>query len=97
MNTVNIKDLAVAATLDDKAMRKVHGGTGRGYNSYSSYFRMPSFQYGEPKPVSHSTTVDIAQANTQYQQNPTGNGSAVFGGDIAAWNNQQAGNYVGRY
>ncbi|MBK4735313.1 hypothetical protein [Noviherbaspirillum pedocola] len=97
MNALNIKDLSVAATLDDKAMNKVHGGTGRGFSSYSSCFKMPSYEYCEPKPVSHSTTVDIAQANTQCQQNATGNGSAVFGGDICAWNNQQAGNYVGRY
>jgi len=96
MNALNIKDLPVAATLDDKAMHKVRGGTGRG-SSYSSCFKMPSYEYCEPKPVSHSTTVDICQSNTQYQQNPTGNGSAVFCGDIAAWNNQQAGNYVGRY
>jgi hypothetical protein len=41
--------------------------------------------------------VDIVQANSQCQQNPTGNGSAVFCGDISAWNNQQAGNSVSRY
>jgi hypothetical protein len=98
MSILNIKDLAVAATLDDKAMSEVRGGFGRGYSSaYSSCFKLPSYPSCEPKPVSHSTTVDITQANSQCQENPTGNGSAVFCGDISAWNNQQAGNYVGRY
>jgi hypothetical protein len=29
------------------------------------------------------------------QSNPTGNGSAVFCGDISAWNNQQGANVIG--
>jgi hypothetical protein len=96
MSTLNIKDLSIAETLDGKAMSEVHGGYGS-HGSYSSCLKMPSCHPYEAKPASYSTTVDVTQANTQYQQNPTGNDSAVFGGGISAWNNQQASNYVGRY
>lgn len=93
MSTLNIKDLVIAETLDGKAMSEVRGG----YGSYSGGFKTPSWHAYVAKPASYSTTVDVTQANTQYQENPTGNSSAVFCGGISAWNNQQAGNYVGRY
>jgi hypothetical protein len=93
MSTLNIKDLAIAEELGSKAMSEVRGG----FCGYASCFKMPSCLPYEAKPVSHTTTVDIVQANSQCQQNPTGNGSAVFCGDISAWNNQQAGNSVSRY
>jgi hypothetical protein len=92
MSTLNIKDLAIAEELGSKAMSEVRGG----FCGYGC-FKMPSCLPYEAKPVSHSTTVNVAQSNEQYQENPTGNGSAVFGGGIAAWNNQQAGNIVARY
>jgi hypothetical protein len=46
-------------------------------------------------PSSSSTTITVKQGNIQSQNNPTGNGSVTFGGDIAAANNQQAFNVVG--
>jgi hypothetical protein len=97
MSTLNIKDLAVTATLDGKAMSEVRGGYGSYKGGYNSCFKMPSCVPYEAKPASYSTTVDVTQANTQCQENPTGNNSAAFCGGISAWNNQQAGNYVGRY
>lgn len=96
MSTLTIKDLSIAADLSGKAMSEVRGGFSS-LGSYSSCFKMPSCHPYEAKPVSYSSTVDIAQANSQYQENPTGNGSATFGGGIGAWNNQQAGNYIGRF
>ena len=91
MKTLIVKDLAVAADLDTKAMSGVRGGC------YSQW-KMPSSFPGkyEQSPSSYTSTTDvsIAQANHQYQSNPTGNGSVAMGGSIYAYNNQQGFNSV---
>jgi hypothetical protein len=94
MNTLIIKDLAITEELDSKAMAAVHGGF-CGYKMPSSCH--PYQQYQPKSPSTSSTTVTVDQSNEQYQSNPTGNGSATLGGGIYAWNNQQAGNYVGSF
>jgi len=76
-------------------MTAVRGGTGF---CMPSCYTMPSccsFPTGEYKPSTVTTNVAISQANNQSQSNPTGNGSAVFGGSISAFNNQQGYNHIG--
>jgi hypothetical protein len=97
MKNLTIKDLSIAADLDNKAMSAVRGGT---YGNWKMPSCMPTVPVcGYPShpsyPSSSTTTVTVDQANNQYQSNPTGNCSAVFGGGICADNNQQAGNYIG--
>jgi hypothetical protein len=90
MKALIIKDLSVTAELDTKAMAAVRGG-------YA--WKMPaslSGFVGSDFPASVvSTTVKLDQVNNQFQSNATGNGSAVFGGSISAWNNQQGFNSIG--
>lgn len=86
MNTLIIKDLSVAEDLNGKAMSEVRGGFYGGW-------KMPSCLPEQPG-ASYSTSVSVAQSNSQVQQNATGNGSATFGGGIYAANNQQAFNSV---
>jgi hypothetical protein len=89
MKVLTIKDLAVTAELNAKGMTAVRGG-------YCG-FTMPawcSFPVAY-KPSTVTTDVVISQANNQLQNNATGNGSAVFGGSISAYNNQQGFNSVG--
>jgi hypothetical protein len=95
MSTLNIKDLAGSADLSGEAMNAVRGG----FCGYSScYPKMPSCHpYQSKSPVSSSTSVSVEQANSQCQENPTGNNSATLCGGISAWNNQQAGNFIGRF
>jgi hypothetical protein len=90
MKALMIKDLSVTAELDTKAMATVRGG-------YA--WKMPDSLYGfsgSEYPASVvSTTVKLDQVNNQFQSNATGNGSAVFGGSISAFNNQQGFNSIG--
>jgi hypothetical protein len=86
MSIVTIKDLGITEELNSKAMAAVRGGFYGGY-------KMPSFVAQHPS--SSNTTVSVKQANSQYQSNPTGNGSVTFGGDISAENNQQGFNLLG--
>jgi hypothetical protein len=89
MKALTIKDLAITEELDAKSMTAVRGGTG---------FAMPccfSFPISTYKPSTVTTDVAISQANNQLQSNATGNGSAVFGGSISAYNNQQGYNHIG--
>jgi hypothetical protein len=94
MSTLNIKDLAITEELNDAAMSEVRGG----FCGYGCMPKLPvCHPWQEKPPVSSTTTVSVSQANSQCQENPTGNNSATFCGGIDAWNNQQAGNFVGRY
>jgi hypothetical protein len=91
MKALIIKDLAVTEQLDHTAMAAVRGG-------YS--WKMPSSLQGMSSlcdfPSSTTTTnVKLDQVNNQLQNNATGNGSAVFGGSISAYNNQQGFNSIG--
>ncbi|RJG05540.1 hypothetical protein D3870_05490 [Noviherbaspirillum cavernae] len=90
MQTLIIKDLIIAAELDGKTMSAVRGGTS--YGSWTKSHLLPSYSS-----YSSTTDVKISQQNNQVQSNPTGNGSAVFGGGISAWNNQQGFNSVGGF
>ena len=97
MKSLTIKDLAITEELDGKSMSAVRGGCGSG--GYCGW-KMPScfpVTYEMPKYPSQpsTTTVSVAQSNNQWQSNPTGNGSAVFGGDIYANNIQSGVNYNG--
>jgi hypothetical protein len=87
MNTLIIKDLSVNEDMNGKAMSAVRGG-------FYSGWKLPMLVAEAPR-SSSTTTVSLSQSNTQFQNNPTGNNSAVFGGDIYAANNQQAFNVVG--
>jgi hypothetical protein len=89
MKALTIKDLSLTEELDAKGMTAVRGGTG---------FTMPScysFPVACKAPSVVTTDVVISQANNQLQSNATGNGSAVFGGSISAYNNQQGFNHIG--
>ncbi|MDB5855316.1 MAG: hypothetical protein JWR22_3357 [Herminiimonas sp.] len=89
MKALTIKDLSITEELDAKGMTAVRGGF--------CGFTMPSC-YSFPvayKPSTVTTDVVISQANNQLQSNATGNGSAVFGGSISAYNNQQGSNHIG--
>jgi hypothetical protein len=90
MKALTIKDLSRTEELDAKGMTAVRGGCG---------FTMPSCCYAFPvaykAPSVVTTDVVISQANNQLQSNATGNGSAVFGGSISAYNNQQGSNHIG--
>jgi hypothetical protein len=90
MKALTIKDLSLTEELDAKGMTAVRGGF--------CGFTMPSccsFPSAEYKPSTYTTNVAISQANNQLQSNATGNGSAVFGGSISAYNNQQGFNHIG--
>ncbi|TFW10135.1 hypothetical protein E4K72_02445 [Oxalobacteraceae bacterium OM1] len=88
-----IKDLSRAETLAAKEMSAVRGGfCGMPKMPVCSY---PSWEVKSSQPSTVTTTVDIAQANNQFQSNATGNCSAVFGGSIYANNNQQGYNSIG--
>jgi hypothetical protein len=91
MKALTIKDLSITEELDAKGMTAVRGGF--------CGFTMPSccaFPVAYKAPASTWTTdVAISQANNQVQSNATGNGSAVFGGSISAYNNQQGFNSIG--
>jgi hypothetical protein len=89
MKALLIKDLAVTAELNTEAMAAVRGG-------YA--WKMPASLSGFsgfdlPASIT-TTTVKLDQANNQMQSNATGNGSAVFGGSISAYNNQQGFNSI---
>ncbi|TFW10137.1 hypothetical protein E4K72_02455 [Oxalobacteraceae bacterium OM1] len=90
MKALHLKDLSVTAELDTKAMARVRGG-------YA--WKMPASLEGFALPAAPgstvTTTVSLAQMNNQFQANATGNGSAVFGGEIYANNNQQGFNHIG--
>jgi hypothetical protein len=92
MKTLIVKDLAIAAELDSKSMSAVRGGRSFG-GGMASYMQ----EYPQYPASSSTTTVSVSQVNNQSQFNPTGNGSAVFGGGIAAYNNQQGANVAGSY
>ncbi|RJG05544.1 hypothetical protein D3870_05510 [Noviherbaspirillum cavernae] len=88
MKTLSIKDLAIAEELDAEGMSAVRGGT----------YKMPKMPYLPDSYGSTSTTnISIDQVNNQAQSNPTGNNSAVFCGNIEAWNNQQGSNSIGGF
>jgi hypothetical protein len=90
MKALTIKDLSITEELDAKGMSAVRGGF--------CGFTMPSFcsfPVVEYKPSTYTTSVVVGQANNQAQSNATGNGSAVFGGSISAYNNQQGFNSIG--
>jgi hypothetical protein len=88
MSTLTIKDLSISEQLNGKAMAAVRGG-------FYSGFKMPSsHSYLSKSPVTSTTTITTDQANSLYQENATGNGSAVFGGGISAYNNQQGENHI---
>lgn len=90
MKTLTIKDLVRTEELDRNAMAAVHGGTGSkmaaDYNSYSKSSYTPSFDF--------DSSIHVKQNLLQSQVNPTGNGSAVFGGSISAENFQLGQNNV---
>jgi hypothetical protein len=91
MKALMIKDLSLTEELDAKGMSAVRGG-------FCGSFKMPScWSLPEYKAPSSTVTTDvvISQANNQVQSNATGNGSAVFGGSISAYNNQQGFNSIG--
>jgi hypothetical protein len=90
MKALIIKDLAVTEHLDRTAMAAVRGG----FCEWKMPSGFPTQHQYLPASVT-TTTVDIAQANNQLQSNATGNGSAVFGGSISAYNNQQGFNSIG--
>ena len=98
MHTLIINDLSVTAELDAKAMTAVRGGSYGGWKMPSYFSGKTSYEHSSypstPSPSS-TTTISIDQANNQMQSNATGNGSAVFCGDISAWNNQQGANVIG--
>jgi hypothetical protein len=90
MKALTIKDLSITAELDAKGMSAVRGGF--------CGFTMPvcyAFPVAYKAPSVVTTDVVISQANNQLQSNATGNGSAVFGGSISAYNNQQGFNSIG--
>ncbi len=95
MQTLTIKDLSVTAELDVKAMTAVRGGSYGGWKMPSYFSGKTSYEHSPYPSPSTTTTISVDQANKQMQSNPTGNGSAVFCGDISAWNNQQGANVIG--
>ncbi len=94
MQNLMIKDLSVTEELDAKAMTAVRGGTYGGWKMPSCFPSKPGYEHPS-YPSSTTTTLSISQQNNQMQSNATGNGSAVFGGSITAYNNQQGFNVVG--
>ncbi|TFW10136.1 hypothetical protein E4K72_02450 [Oxalobacteraceae bacterium OM1] len=87
-----VKDLSRSKELGAKEMSAVRGGfCGMPKMPVCGY---PTWEVKLP-PSTVTTTVDLAQANNQFQSNATGNGSAVFGGSISACNNQQGFNSIG--
>ena len=89
MKTLIIHDLSITEELDRKSMSAVRGGC------YSEW-KMPSCFPAYSAPSQPSTTnITTTQSNCQVQSNATGNGSAVFGGDIYANNIQSGVNYNG--
>jgi hypothetical protein len=90
MKALTIKDLSITEELDAKGMTAVRGGF-RGFTMSSCY----TFPVAYKAPSVVTTDVVISQANNQLQSNATGNGSAVFGGSISAYNNQQGFNSIG--
>ncbi|RJG05545.1 hypothetical protein D3870_05515 [Noviherbaspirillum cavernae] len=94
MKALTIKDLSITEELDVKGMSAVRGGCYGGVKMpHPGSYKQPS----TPSYPSSTTTtnVSIDQANNQFQSNATGNGSAVFGGGIFAFNNQQGFNSIG--
>lgn len=94
MHTLTIKDLARTEELDQKTMAVVRGGC---YGNWKMPSCVPGGYEHPSYPSSTTTTTDVSvtQANNQFQSNPTGNGSAVFGGGISAYNNQEGFNIIG--
>ena len=90
MQTLIIKDLSVTAELDSKAMAAVRGG-------YFGGWKLPvsGYEYDYPTNSTTSTSISVSQANNMLQSNATGNGSAIFGGSVLAFNNQQGSNSIG--
>jgi hypothetical protein len=85
MKALTIKDLSVTEQLDSKAMAGVRGG----YDWKAKMLAFPAVYQS----YASSTKIDVTQANNQIQENGTGNGSAVFGGGIAAFNTQSGVNF----
>jgi hypothetical protein len=85
MKALTIKDLSVTEQLDSKAMAGVRGG-----NDWK--MKMLAFP-AVYQSYASSKTVSVEQANNQIQDNDTGNGSAVFGGSITAFNTQTGLNF----
>jgi hypothetical protein len=94
MKTLTIKDLSIAADLDSKGMSAVRGGCYGNWKMPSCVPTVPVCEYPSHPSYPSTTTVSVDQANNQYQSNATGNGSAVFGGGIYAYNNQQGFNVI---
>jgi hypothetical protein len=92
MHTLLIKDLARTEDLDRQSMSAVRGGCYGGWKMPSCF---PTSYPGYPTSTTTTTDVSVTQANNQCQNNPTGNGSAVFCGSIYADNNQQGSNSIG--
>jgi hypothetical protein len=90
MKALIIKDLVASAELNTKAMSAVRGGYA--WKMPASLSGFGGFDF--PASVT-TTTVKLDQVNNQLQSNATGNGSAVFGGSISAYNNQQGFNSIG--
>jgi hypothetical protein len=90
MKNLMIKDLSITEELDRKTMTVVRGGSSGVWQMPSCFPTSSGYSY-----PSSTTTVSVSQANSQYQSNPTGNCSAVFGSSIYADNNQQGFNYIG--
>ncbi len=95
MHTLIINDLSVTAELDAKAMTAVRGGSYGGWKMPSYFSGKTSYEHSSYPSPTTTTTISVDQANNQMQSNATGNGSAVFGGGISAWNNQQGINAIG--
>ncbi len=100
MSKLILTDLPRHEELDGHAMTTVRGGSYCGWKAPSctpvcAPVCPPG--YGMPAPSNTTTTVSIDQSNKQCQSNATGNGSAVFGGGIEAYNNQQGFNNIGGY
>jgi hypothetical protein len=90
MKALIIKDLAITADLDTKSMAAVRGGY-----TWKMPASLGSFVGSDFAASIVNTSVKLDQVNNQAQSNATGNGSAVFGGSISAYNNQQGFNSIG--
>ena len=87
MQSLTIKDLSVTAELDSKAMAAVRGG-------YLDCWKLPVCGYEYPTSTTTTTSLSASQVNNMMQSNATGNGSAIFGGSVVAFNNQQGSNSI---
>ena len=90
MKALLIKDLSLAADLDDAAMSAVHGGTYGGFRMPEGCFpSLPKFEYGKAGDIDFNASQSLGQAQNTTVNN--GNCSAFVCGIKADVNPHQTG------